>query len=136
LVSADLWVESRAWQRAATGPAIARADHRPRPLVVQVPGVRAELREFAPNRLRYGVEASRAAQVVLPLRFGRRGAEWEAGDWRALEHEGRVAFEVPAGEHEILLRYRPPGLWAGAGLSLGSAILCCVLVLRRRRAAR
>jgi len=140
LVSADLWVESRAWQRAATGPAIATADHRPRPLVAQVPGARAELREFAPNRLLYGLKASRAAQVVLPVRFGRRGAreaEWEArseaGAWRPLEQGGRLALEVPPGEHELVLRYRPPGLRAGAALSLGSALVCCVLALRRRR---
>jgi hypothetical protein len=144
LVSADLWVESRAWQRAATGPAIATADHRPRPLVVQAPGARAELREFAPNRLLYRVEASRATQVVLPVRFGRRGAreaEWEAeseaGAWRPLEREERLVLEVPPGEHEVVLRYRPPGLRAGAALSLGSALLCGVLALRRwrRRAA-
>jgi hypothetical protein len=139
-VSADLWVESRAWQRAATGPEIATADHRPRPLEVQAPGARAELREFAPNRLRYGVEADGAARVVLPVRFGRRGAreaEWqaesEAGAWRPLEQGGRLALEVPPGEHEVVLRYRPPGLLAGAALSFGTALLCGALALRRRR---
>ncbi len=144
VVSADLWVESRAWQRAATGPAIATADHRPRPLVVQAPGARAELREFAPNRLRYGVEARSAARIVLPVRFARPGAreaEWraesEAGAWRPLDREGRLALEVPPGEHEVVLRYRPPGLLAGAALSLGSVLFCGVLALwrRRRRAA-
>jgi hypothetical protein len=140
LASADLWVESRAWQRAATGPAIATADHRPRPLRVQVPGARAELREFGPNRLLYGVEAQRAAQVVLPLRFGpgeAGEAEWQAGVWKAFERDGRLAFEVPPGEHELLLRYRPPGLHAGAALSLASALLCGVFAVwrRRRRAA-
>jgi len=144
LVSADLWVESRAWQRAATGPEIATADHRPRPLLVQAPGVRAELREFAPNRLLYGVEAQRAVQVVLPLRFGPRGAreaEWqvesEAGAWRHLEQGGRLALEVPPGEHEVMLHYRPPGLRAGAALSLASALFCGGLAVwrRRRRAA-
>jgi hypothetical protein len=143
-VSADLWVESRAWQRGATGPAIATVDHRPRPLLVQAPGARAELRAFAPNRLLYGVEAQRAAQVVLPLRFGPRGAreaEWqaeskagpEAGAWRPLEQGGRLALEVPPGEHEVVLRYRPPGLRAGAALSLASALLCGGLALWRRR---
>ena len=111
---------------------------------MQAPGVRAELREFAPNRLLYRVEAQRAAQVVLPLRFGPRGAreaEWqvesEAGAWRPLEHEGRLALEVPPGEHEVVLQYRPPGLRAGAALSLASALLCGGLAVwrRRRRAA-
>jgi hypothetical protein len=147
-VSADLWAESRVWQRAATGPAIATVDHRPRPLRVQAPGVRAELREFAPNRLLYSVEARRVAQVVLPLRFGRRGApeaEWqveskagpEAGAWRPLEQGGRLALEVPPGEHEVVLHYRPPGLRAGAALSLACGLLCGALALWRwrRRAA-
>ena len=115
---------------------IATLDHRPRPSVVRAPGVRAELREFAPNRLVYGVEAQGAAQVVLPVRFGKRGAEWEVeaegSAWRPLEREGQLALEGPAGEHEVVLRYRPPGLRAGLALSLASALLCGVLALWRR----
>jgi hypothetical protein len=91
LVAADLWLESRTWQRAATGPAIATRDHRPRPLVVEAPGARAELVEFAPNRLRYRVDASRPTRVVLPLRFGKRGCEWQTGDWRPFDRAGRCA---------------------------------------------
>jgi hypothetical protein len=135
LVSADLWFQSLTWQRAATGPAIASLDHRPRPLRVRTPRARAELREFSPNRLVYAVEASEAAEVVLPLRFGRDAVEWEveAGGWRPFEREGRLALEVPQGEHEVALRYRPPGLWAGVVVSLMSALVCGALAWRRRR---
>jgi hypothetical protein len=132
LVAADLWLESRTWQRAATGPAIATRDHRPRPLVVEAPGARAELVEFAPNRLRYRVDASRPTRVVLPLRFGKRGCEWQTGDWRPFDRAGRVGLEVPQGRSEVTLRYRPPGLVAGALASAVSLAGLALLAARRR----
>jgi hypothetical protein len=133
LIGADLWLESRAWQRAATGPAIPAAEHRPRPRVVQAPGLRAELREFAPNRLLYRVEASHPARLVLPLRFGKRDAEWRVAGLRPLEQRGKLALEVPAGERDVILEYEPPGARSGALVSALSWLALAGLFLWRRR---
>ena len=45
------------------------------------------------------------------------------------------AMRVPAGRHPVDLRYRPPALAAGAGLSLASAAVAAVLAGGRKRAA-
>ncbi len=43
------------------------------------------------------------------------------------------AVEVPAGRHRVELRYRPPGLAPGLGLTLGSALALAALALRSER---
>jgi hypothetical protein len=137
LVAGDLFAASLPWQRAAVGEPIASRDHRPRPLVVRVPGAaEARLAGFAPNRLSYEVRAERAARIVLPLRFGARGPEWEAGPFVPLAEDGEVAIEVPAGTHAIALAYRPPWLRAGLVASVASAALVGALAARRARAGR
>ena len=51
-----------------------------------------------------------------------------------------LAFSVPAGTEEIQLRYTPPGLRVGAGISIATAVLCLLYGLytgfRRRYAGR
>jgi hypothetical protein len=137
-VAGDLFAASLPWQRAAVGGPIAPRDHRPWPLVVRLPGGGAEARlaRFAPNRLVYAVAAERASRIVLPLRFGLRGAEWEAAPFVAAADEGRVAIEVPPGAHEIALVYRPPLLRAGLAASAATVALLFAIALRRARARR
>jgi hypothetical protein len=134
-VALDLFVASLPWQRAATGPALASRDHRPRPLVVSGAGVRAELVGFAPNRFEYRIEASRPARVALPLRYGRRGAEWDAGGAALVERDGRLEVEVAAGETALALVYRPPLALPGAvlsALSFTGLLAACAARLRKR----
>lgn len=136
-VAGDLFSASLAWQRAAVGPPLASADHRPRPLVVRVPGAaEARLTRFAPNHLAYEVTALRPARVVLPLRFGKRAAEWEVVPFAARAQDGKLAVDVPAGRHEIGLRYRPPLLREGLAASAATWALLFALRLQRRRALR
>jgi hypothetical protein len=124
-VVGDLFAASLAWQRSAVGAPIASLDHRPRPLVVRVAdAAQARLADFAPNRLVYAVEAEQPARIVLPLRFGARGLEWEAEGARPLAHDRRLAIEVPAGAREVALAYRPP--WFRAGLAASAATAACL----------
>ena len=132
LVCLDLWVESRPWQTAATGPAIARRDHRPQPEEVRAPGATARLAAFAPNRLVYAVEAEAPARFVLPLRSG--AGEWSVAEASASTEAGWLVVEVPPGAREVVLRYRPRGLVLGAAVSAASVLFCAGLLLRRRTA--
>lgn len=124
-VTGDLWIASRPWQDEATGPAIERVDHRPRPLELRSAGGSARLERFEPNRLSYRIDASGESFVVLPVRFGKRGVEWsveadgieDPAELRLSARQGKLALNLPQGEREIVLRYRPPGLRAGAALS-------------------
>ena len=120
LAAADLFAESLAWQAAAVGPAIASRDHRPVPLALDGPAVRAALSGFAPNRLVYTVEAQAPATVVLPVRYGLRSAEWRIEGASAREARGRLAIQVAAGRREVELAYAPPGLAIGALISAAS----------------
>jgi hypothetical protein len=136
-VAGDLFSASLAWQRAAVGERIAAVDHRPRPLVVRVPGAaEARLSRFEPNQLVYEITALQPTRVVLPLRFGPRQPEWDAHPFASSSQDGKVAIEVPAGEHEVSLRYRPPWLRSGLGVSAATCALLLALGLRRRRALR
>jgi len=95
---------------------------------------RAERVEAVPGRERYRVEADGDAWLV-----GRQS--WARG-WTA-RVDGREApvqrangkhqaVPVPGGRHEVELLYRPPGLRAGALLSLFGAALIAGLFFRRR----
>ena len=135
LLAADLFAESLPWQRAALGEPIASLAHRPLPLVVGAPQRgRAELQAFAPNRLVYRVEAERPTRVVLPLRFGKRSAEWQVDGLLPVSDGERLAVDVPAGEREVVLRFRPPYLRAGAAVSVATLLLLAGRLLRRRLA--
>lgn len=72
----------------------------------------------------------------------------EDGGWSARDETGRsietslangpfLALRVPKGDHRIFLKYRPPGILPGSGISLASlaAVGAGTLFLRRRRAA-
>lgn len=46
------------------------------------------------------------------------------------------AIELPAGEHLVVARYRPPGLVVGAAVSALAALLLALMLRRSRRAGR
>lgn len=133
LVCLDLWVESRPWQRAATGPAIAERHHRPQPEAIGSPGAVARLAEFEPNRLVYTIEARGPARFVLPLRLA--AGEWTGEGISTGTEDGWLVIEVPAGERRVALRYEPRGFVPGALVS-GLTVLACAgfLSIRRRSA--
>jgi hypothetical protein len=137
LVAADLFAESLAWQRAAVGAPIASREHRPLPLVVGTPGVAtAELKDFAPNHLVYRVEAQQATRVVLPLRFGKRSAEWRVDALVPISHRNQLAVEVPPGRREIALSFSPPYFRSGVALSAVTLLLLGAAALREGRRRR
>jgi hypothetical protein len=122
VAGADLWLESRAWQAAGVGPAIESRDHRPRPERLNATDAVAELASFAPNRLSYRVEAGRPTRIVLPLRFGRRQAEWQVQGARPWAEREWLALELAAGAREVQLAYRPPGLRSGSLVSAATVV--------------
>jgi len=132
----DLWIESLAWQRAALGAPIESRQHRPQPEVLRSPDAVAELASFAPNRLTYRVKAVRGTRVLLPLGFGHAAAEWEVEGGRAHDVRGWLAVDVAAGDHELRLRYRPPGFRTGLGISTLSVLAAAGWLLWRRWSPR
>jgi len=93
-----------------------------------------EIASFRPNRLRLSADLRRPAFVVL--------SEVYYPGWEALVDGKAVpllsgdyilrAVPVPAGKHEIILRFRPKSFQWGLGISLGSLVLTGVFLLIRR----
>ena len=110
VIAVDLQVESRGWQRIALADAPLSREHRPPVTYTTRPrGARVELLKFAPNRLVYSVRASRPQLVALPF-YWEQHDEWAIEGFTAEEHRGRLAVRVPAGRHELEMRFRPR-LW-------------------------
>ncbi len=75
-------------------------------------------------------DASDAALVVFNMNFDEG---WSASTGNVVNQDNRVAVRVPAGTHEITLRYRAPGFFLGLFLGIGTLLACIALVRRERR---
>ena len=140
LVAVDLYRESLPWQRAAVGEALSSWDHRPRPLVVlRSELATAALHEFEPNRLVYRVRCARGERIVFPFRYGKGAPEWRIEGLPAISQRGKLAVDVPPGERDIVMSYRPRYFHAGVTTSALTLMGLAVWALRRlavRRADR
>jgi hypothetical protein len=149
-VGGDLYFAGVAWQEPALGQALLPRNHRPTPNEIRSDGVQAWISQFTPNRTTWIVSASQPARLVLPLRYGLRDAEWEvtfahrgAADPSPLPVEpgnadGKLAIDVPQGDGDLVVSFRPPLLRAGIGISaatLAALVVAAVLRARARPAA-
>jgi hypothetical protein len=127
LIAAQLFCESLAWQRAPLGEPLAVRDHRPHPLHLGDPGTAtAELRGFAPNRLVYRARAESETRIVFPFRQRPGSGEWRVDGLPALSERGKLAVDVPPGEREIVMIYRPPLFHPGLGVTAASVLALVV----------
>ncbi len=96
-----------------------------------------------PDRVQLEVRARRAAVVVLLDSYDPGWRAWVDGQ-PARILRANVAFRavpVPAGEHRVEMRYRPPALILGIALSVLTAAIAlasaaAIALGRRRRRAR
>jgi hypothetical protein len=141
----DLRHESQPWQAASIGDPIESRTHHPRRRRPPEPShADAVLESFAPNAMEFRVVARAPSRAVLPVRFAkgaraaqRRGEdpgvpEWQVEGFEPVADDGKLAVDVPAGEHVVTIRYRPRGFRAGLGISLASCVFLGLLALRRR----
>jgi Bacterial membrane protein YfhO len=93
------------------------------------------IRERRADRLVVDVEASGNGHLVV--------AEAYQDGWKASLDGGAVpvepanvlfrAVEVPAGRHRVDLRYRPPAVFWGTGLTATGLVVAAVMLVRRGR---
>lgn len=123
-IGADLWWQSLAWQHAAIGPALHGGDHRPKPLhLTGTHGATAELIGFEPNRLVYHATASRESSIRFPFRLGEGTREWRVDGLPAWTDRGKLAVDLPAGERDVVMTYRPEYFYAGASVTAATLAL-------------
>jgi hypothetical protein len=98
---------------------------------IQVPSDKGELRSWqrTPNTFRAHVLLHAATQLSFNQNFA-RGFVSDHGT--LTETNGLLALDLPAGEHELTVRYRPAELAPSAAVScMGVLILLLLLRLRR-----
>jgi hypothetical protein len=137
LAGGHLFAESLPWQRAPLGEPLPPHDHRPKPLRLGRPDAAlAELREFAPNRLVYHVVAAREARIVFPFRLAEGTDEWRVDGLPASSERGKLAIDVPPGERDISMIYRPQLFTAGVAITSGSVLALVAAAVWRARGRR
>jgi hypothetical protein len=137
LSTGHLFQASLPWQRAPLGEPLASKDHRPHPLRLGTPGTAiADLREFAPNRLVYRISARREMRIVFPFRLGEGTDEWRVDGLPAMTERGKLALDVPPGEREIVMTYRPKLFYPGIVITAASAIALAAILFWRSRGER
>jgi len=135
-VTAQLFVESLPWQRAAHGVPLKSQDHRPRPLVLGSPRTATVgLDRFAPNRLVYRAVAMRETRIVFPFRLGEGTDEWRVEGLPVFRERGKLALDIPPGERDIIMTYRPRFFYSGAVVSSATVFGLLGMALRHRRRA-
>lgn len=134
VVCVDLFVEGLAWQRASVGEPLASRDHEPRPRKVRgsKQGL-AVLEEFSPNRLVYRISSPAGERFVLPVRYGKRELEWDVGGLPARAHRGKLSLDLPPGERNVAMTYRPKLFRAGLALSAATCLALLGQVAWRRQ---
>jgi hypothetical protein len=74
-------------------------------------------------------EASENALVVFNMNFDEG---WSTSVGTLLNQDNRIAVRLPAGTHEVQLRYRAPNFFLGLFIGLGT-LLASVLIVRQQR---
>lgn len=85
---------------------------------------------WSPNRIALRTSLSRPARVLVNQNWH---PGWHASVGSVVSNEGLLAVDVPAGEHDVTLRFRPWSTLAGAGVTLTSLAMLVLLARRSRR---
>ena len=93
---------------------------------------------WSATRVAVDVHADRSGFLVLSQGWMAGWTATVAGHRRAvLRVDGAIqGVPVPAGERRVVFRYRPPGLGAGAAVSLATLGTMAVWAILRRRRSR
>ena len=101
---------------------------------VRVPAGTAQLRDW--SRTPNGFDASLSVSDHTRVRFNQNFARGFMSDQGTpVDDQGLLALDVPAGDHKLQIRYRPPELLASVAISGIGLLLALYLLLRRERSA-
>ena len=85
---------------------------------------------WSPNRIVLHANLSRPARVLVNQNWH---PGWHSSVGTVVSNEGLIAVDLPSGEHEVELRFRPWSTVAGAGVTLTSLLVLAALGWRARR---
>ena len=96
-------------------------------------GSPVQIRFPRPNRIAFRVTLPAPDVVVINQNYA---PGWRTSLGEVMAQEGLLAVRLPAGEHEVELRYTSRLFWAGAAISLTALALAGLLVWSRGRRVR
>jgi hypothetical protein len=85
---------------------------------------------WSPNRIRLHVDVSKPARVLVNQNWA---PGWHASVGKVVSHEGLLAVDVPAGVHEVALRFLPWSTLGGAATTVTALLSLAFLGWRARR---
>ncbi len=92
------------------------------------------------NSISGTIHAEKDEALLLAIPYSEGWSAWVDGEKTDLKQANTMymALELEAGDHEIVLRYRTPGITAGLALTLGACAVCAItwctsLYLKQRR---
>jgi hypothetical protein len=86
-----------------------------------------------PHTFRASIELTAPARVLFNQNFS---PDYHTSSGVLVQDRGRLALDLPAGKHQIQVRYRPAVLMPSAAISCGGLSLLGMLFARRRRRRR
>ncbi len=84
---------------------------------------------WSPNRIVVRANVSRPARILVNQNWH---PGWHASLGKVTSNDGLIAVDIPPGDHEVELRFRPWSTIAGAGVTLASLIMLVALGWRAR----
>jgi uncharacterized membrane protein YfhO len=84
----------------------------------------------------YRVVATRETRIVFPFRLGEGTDEWRVDVLPAATERGKLAVDVPPGERDISMIYRPQLLYPGIAITAASVLALVATALWRTRGSR
>lgn len=94
---------------------------------------RARTTRFSPNRVDFEADLKTDAVVRINANWH---PGWVASVGKAVQGDGLLAVELPAGKHAVSVAFKPRSGWGGGIVTLAGAIACGILVWRGRKKER
>lgn len=88
---------------------------------------KVERLSWTPNVIKLRVEATGATTVLVNQNWSK---SWRASVGQVRSHEGLLAIDVPAGTHELVVRYRDPWVFIGLFTTVGTLLAIAGVLVR------
>jgi hypothetical protein len=86
--------------------------------------------EWTPNRIKLHVDAKAATTILINQNWAKH---WRSNVGAVRNQDGLIAIDVPAGVHELVVRYRDPAVFVGLATSILSLLALAALAVRHLR---
>lgn len=105
--------------------------HPQQPFISATPTSVVTLEKWTPNTISLHYAAGSGSTIILNNNYAEG---WNTNYGLVINHDGRLALRVPAGEASVVISYVPPGIWLGAGITFATLIILAIFIYYPRTA--